>query len=167
MRCLKCHRAFQSLKARGPRLLTRFLHSQTEILWAIASYLSTNDFLNTRLALRSLVPIFHQQEFWQARFTIGGERSWLFEASQACNADWKYLIHRTNQNKLGFNLQNRRRIWRLFNTLSNCVSLSRVESKTAEQPSQISFHHAAAQPMQAVRGQARRAFLTRVPYILS
>ena len=104
-----------------------------ELLCEIAAYLSTAGFLQARLASRAFGPIFHRQDFWASRFHRAAERSWFFEVKQYSTRqinpiDWRSLYHRTNPRKLGPNLQNRLRIWDLFQLLPGCLSLRWLES---------------------------------------
>lgn len=102
-----------------------------EICTMIASELSVTDYLSSRLATRSMWPIFHFQTWWREKFfeKTGGweDRSWLIEAWEAPerlqNQDWRFLYRRTRHTQLSPGLKNRKRIWRLLQDIPHIVSL--------------------------------------------
>ena len=86
-----------------------------ELCLVIALYLPTPDALSARLASRSFWLIFSSQHFWASRSKGGLDRSWLFEAWHRNNVrDWRWLYHRTTNNRLTPGLRNRKRIWGLI-----------------------------------------------------
>lgn len=103
-----------------------------ELRSAIATHLSTSDFLNARLALRGLGDIFESQQFWATRFLgHGAERSWVFESHHlsGCTQDWRFLYKQTSDARLTQSgaLRNRRRVWELAVRLKTALSLNPLD----------------------------------------
>ncbi|VUC25067.1 unnamed protein product [Clonostachys rosea] len=100
-----------------------------EILCHIASFLSTSDFLNLRLASRACCVVFYVQSFWRTRFMGHGERAWLFEAAHQTRGSisWLSLHHQTKDSKIDAFLRNRKRIWNLFKYFPEYIARNWME----------------------------------------
>ncbi|KAL3261550.1 hypothetical protein ABHI18_003636 [Aspergillus niger] len=69
-----------------------------ELIELLVGYLSTQDYLNSRLASRSMGVLFHKQRFWKTKFDINGERgflNYLVKEHQNLDFDWRLLYHST------------------------------------------------------------------------
>ncbi|GCB20351.1 hypothetical protein AAWM_03236 [Aspergillus awamori] len=69
-----------------------------ELIELLGGYLSTQDYLNSRLASRSMGVLFHKQRFWKTKFDINGERgllNYLVKEHQNLDFDWRLLYHST------------------------------------------------------------------------
>lgn len=87
-----------------------------ELRHEIASYLSTLDFYNLRLASRAMGGIFFSQSFWKTRFECHGDRYFLGSADGGWpkisrRGNWHLLYYWTHEKVLSQRLRNRRDIW--------------------------------------------------------
>jgi hypothetical protein len=115
-------------KARHARAKTTqancFSKLPEEICVLVASYLPTSDVLSLRRAVRSFVAIFHRPQFWATRFTLGGDRSWVFESMAWEKAsDWRWIYRLTNNSHQSGGMRNRKRVWKLAQTLQDILTL--------------------------------------------
>ncbi|KAI1173995.1 F-box domain-containing protein [Nemania sp. FL0916] len=95
-----------------------------ELCSAIAESLPTSDVLNARLASRSFTSMFYDQQFWASRFKGGLDREWLFEAREWRSiTDWRWLYRRTHVSRIGPQLRNRRRVWKISSTVIDLLKL--------------------------------------------
>lgn len=114
-----------------------FTKLPAEIISYISHHLPTVDFLNARLAAPSFYPIFNAQSFWASRFLPNADRSWVFEAQNwKMPRSWLWIYRRTANGSPG--MKNRRRIWRLIETVKQILRLEWCEpisSSIAKVPS--------------------------------
>ena len=114
-----------------------FMSLPQELCAAIVMHLPTADVLSARLVSSAFWPVsIHSQQFWASRFKNFSDRSWLFEArrdSSRSVKDWRRLYCRTSDANIGFNLQNRKRIWALIQGVLDLLALVWNESPPSDQ----------------------------------
>lgn len=98
-----------------------------EIIDSITLQLPTVDYLNARLALPSLFPVFYDRHFWASRFLPNADRSWVFESQNWKMArDWLWLYRRTANGSP--KMKNCRRVWRLVEKVKELLCLEWAET---------------------------------------
>ncbi|GAT22269.1 hypothetical protein RIB2604_01503020 [Aspergillus luchuensis] len=94
----ECAAEIQNKLKRSCNATDCFRRLPVELIELLGDYLSTRDYLNSRLASRTMGMLFHQQKFWKTRFDINGERgflSYLVKEHQNRDVDWRLLYHST------------------------------------------------------------------------
>ncbi|KAH8690508.1 hypothetical protein BGW36DRAFT_364084 [Talaromyces proteolyticus] len=100
-----------------------------EICDMIACLLPTSDVFNLRQVSKVFIPIFSNQQFWASRFKPHADRCWLFELWKVPEPqDWRWLYRRTCDTRISPALRNRKRVWKLIQSLKNIISLCRKDN---------------------------------------
>ncbi|KAI9872224.1 MAG: hypothetical protein M1830_001894 [Pleopsidium flavum] len=101
-----------------------FFRLPWEIREEIAVYLPTADVLSLRRASRALVHIFWSQPLWASRFKATSDRGFLFETRNSKESrDWRSLYRRTNDAHRPSGPQNRKRVWKLIQSLRDITCM--------------------------------------------
>lgn len=98
-----------------------------EIISMVSWLLPVRDVARAREASWAFVGVFHDQQFWRARFEPRGERAWLFEArlppGDGEDADWRVLYRQKDGRNLCLQELNRARIWPILEEVRDILSL--------------------------------------------
>lgn len=104
-----------------------FLRLPAEMIEGIVAFLSTKDVLSLRYVSRAFTPLFYSQGFWSTRFTVDGDRGFLFEVWKDRSRkarDWRALYWwTTTKTSLSTVLINRKRVWSLCQSLTEKLML--------------------------------------------
>lgn len=103
----------------------------TELLQFIISELPSPDVIALKQSSRVFQRLPLPETFWRSRFLRGREFDYIFEALsyfENCHGQWRTIFQYFRDNRKSPSLMNRRRVWRLAQTLDDFVE-KRLESR--------------------------------------
>lgn len=98
-----------------------------ELREGIAMQLPTHDVLNLRCTSRAMVPMFWSSTFWASRFSINGERGFVYPLVKDLtrnarnNINWRLLYHCTCKIKCGSDFDFHIRLWESLSWLRDAT----------------------------------------------